>query len=170
MLEHISDHKVLSNVIGTDLINNPGLNKTLLGDGIASALGTIICGLPNTSYGESIATTGFSKVASTRVLTTAAIIMGILSFIEPFQVFLNSIPSCVFGGVAMILYGYIIKSGLVTLQSVDLSNNKNTLLVSIILTIGISGIVFNYGTISIAGTALAMIFGVLINILLKEKN
>ena len=169
-LEHLSDHRVLSNIIGTDLTKTPGLHRTLLGDGLASAAGTLVCGLPNTSYGESIATTGFSRVASVAVITLAAAILGVLSFFTPVQVFINSIPSCVFGGCAMILYGYIAASGLKTLfnNRVDLENNKNLIVVSVILTIGVSGIyLFSQ---SFAGVSLAMVAGVLVNLILKNKK
>lgn len=169
-LEHLSDHRVLSNIIGTDLTKTPGLHRTLLGDGLASAVGTVVCGLPNTSYGESIATTGFSRVASVYVITLAAAILGILSFITPVQVFINSIPSCVFGGCAMILYGYIAASGLKTLfnNQVDLEDNKNLIVVSAILTIGVSGI-FLFSE-SFAGVSLAMVVGVILNLILRRKK
>lgn len=172
LLEHYSDHKVLSNIIGTDLTETPGLDRTLLGDGVASAVGTIVCGLPNTSYGESIATTGFSRVASVKVLTLSAILMGILSFIGPFQAVIQSIPSCVFGGCAMILYGYIACSGLKTIirECVDLDNNKNLIIVSVILTTGIGGLAITYGTVNVAGVALSMILGIILNLILKSKT
>ena len=168
--EHYSDHKVLSNIIGVDLTNEPGLHRTLLGDGAASFLGTIICGLPNTSYGESIATTGFSKVASVKVISLAAGIIGLLAFIEPVQVFINSIPACVFGGCAMILYGFIAASGLKTLlnNKVDLENNKNLIVVSVILTVGVSGIFLFHN--SFAGVSLAMVLGVILNLILKDRK
>lgn len=168
LLEHYSDHKVLSNIIGTDLTEEPGLHKTLLGDGIASFVGTVLCGLPNTSYGESIATTGFSKVASTRVITVAAILLGCLGFIEPVQLFIQSIPSAVFGGLSMLLYGYISLSGLKTIinNKVDLNDNKNTLIICSILTIGVSGIFLFHE--SVAAVALSMVVGVIINLMLKK--
>ena len=170
LLEHYSDHKVLSNIIGVDLTSDPGLHKTLLGDGAASFLGTILCGLPNTSYGESIATTGFSKVASRAVITVAALMLGALAFIEPVQAAINSIPSCVFGGCAMILYGYIAASGLKTLlrSKIDLEDNKNLIIVSVILTVGVSGIFLFHE--SFAGVSLAMVLGVILNIILKNKK
>lgn len=167
--EHISDHKVLSNIVGTNLIENPGLDRTLLGDGAASFLGTVLCGLPNTSYGESIATTGFSKVASVKVISLAAIILGLLAFVTPVQVFINSIPACVFGGCAMILYGYIFASGLKTMinNSVNLENNKSLIITSVIITVGVSGIFLFHN--SFAGVSLAMVLGVILNFALKEK-
>lgn len=172
LLEHYSDHKVLSNIIGTDLTTEPGLDKTLMGDGVASAVGTALCGLPNTSYGESIATTGFSRVASVKVITLAAALMFLLAFIGPLQAVIQSIPSCVFGGCAMILYGYIACSGLKTIirEKTDLENNKNLIVVSVILTTGIGGLVISAGTISIAGVALSMILGVVLNLILGIKK
>lgn len=165
--EHYSDHKVLSNILGTDLTHDPGLDRTLLGDGCASFIGTLVCGLPNTSYGESIATIGFSKVASRRVITLAALMLGALAFIYPIQAFITSIPSCVFGGCAMILYGYIFASGLKTLfnSKADLENSKNLIIVSVIITVGVSGIwLFSE---SFAGVSLAMVLGVILNTILK---
>lgn len=170
LAEHWSDHKVLSNIIGTDLTKEPGMHRTLLGDGAASFLGTILCGLPNTSYGESIATTGFSRVASTRVLTVSALILVLLSFFSPIQAFINSIPSCVFGGCAMVLYGYIAASGLKTLIAAqpNLEDNKNLIVISVVLTVGVSGIFLFHN--SFAGVSLAMILGIILNLILKEKN
>lgn len=170
LLEHVSDHKVLSNIIGQDLINDPGLHRTLLGDGIASALGTLTCGLPNTSYGESIATIGFSRVASVWVTSTAAVLLGLMSFIGPVSAFIQSIPSCVFGGCAMILYGFIAASGLKTIinNKVDLNNNKNLTVICVILTVGVSGIWLFDAAFS--GVALAMILGVVLNLILREKE
>lgn len=170
LLEHYSDHRVMSNIIGADLTVEPGLHRTLLGDGIASFVGTITCGLPNTSYGESIATVGFSKVASVPVITVAALIIGCLAFIAPVQAFIVSIPACVFGGCAMVLYGYIAASGLKTIfnNKVDLENNKNLIITSVILTVGVSGIFLFHE--SFAAVALAMVLGVILNLILKDKD
>ena len=176
LLEHYSDHKCLSNIIGTDLTENPGLHRTLIGDGVASALGTVVCGLPNTSYGESIATTGFSKVASVWVITAAAAFLGLLSFIAPVSAFIQTIPSCVFGGCALILYGYIAASGLKTIlrEKPDLEDNKNLIIISVILTSGVSGLALNlaFGNVlfSFTGVALSMILGVILNLILKDKK
>lgn len=170
MLEHYSDHKVLSNIIGTDLTEKPGLWRTLIGDGAASFTGTVLCGLPNTSYGESIATTGFSRVASVRVISTAAVMLILLAFVKPVQAFIASVPSCVFGGCAMILYGYIVVSGLKTLinSGADFNNNRTLVVVSVILTVGVSGI-WLFDT-AFAGVSLAMVLGVVLNLVLKEKK
>lgn len=168
LLEHYSDHKCLSNIIGTDLTVDPGLDRTLIGDGVASAVGTAVCGLPNTSYGESIATTGFSRVASVWIITAGAVFLILMSFLAPVNAFIQTIPSCVFGGCAMILYGYIAASGLKTLirSKADLEDNKNLIIVSVILTTGVSGIFFL--SQSFAGVSLAMVFGVILNLILKE--
>lgn len=170
LLEHYSDHKVLSNIIQKDLTVEPGLHRTLIGDGVASAIGTMVCGLPNTSYGESIATIGFSKVASVWVITAAALTLGLMSFIAPIQAFVQSIPSCVFGGCSMILYGYIAASGLKTIinNKVDLEDNKNLIIVCVILTVGVSGIWF-FDT-AFSGVALAMVLGVILNLILRNKK
>ena len=170
LCEHYSDHMVMSNIIGHDLTEDPGLHRTLLGDGVASVVGTIFGGQPNTSYGESTAMVGFSRVASVAVVSVAAGMMGLLAFIEPVQVFIASIPSCVFGGCAMILYGYIACSGLKTLMrnKVDLENNKKLIIVSVILTVGVSG-VFLFSS-SFAGVSLAMVLGVILNLILRDKE
>lgn len=170
LLEHYSDHKCLSNIVGVDLTVNPGLNRTLIGDGVASAVGTVVCGLPNTSYGESIATVGFSKVASVYVITAAALFLGVLSFFAPINAFIQSIPAAVFGGCAMILYGFIAASGLKTLinSKADLEDTKNLIVVSVILTAGVSGIFF--ASQSFAGVSLAMVLGVILNLILRRKE
>jgi len=168
--EHISDHKALSAVIGTDLTQNPGVGHTLIGDGIATAVGCFIAGIPNTSYGESVGTTGFSRICSKYVITLAAIIMGVSSFIGPLQAFLVSIPSSIFGGCAAVLYGYITLSGIRTIKdsNIDLNNNKNIIILASVLTLGVSGAVCDFGVVSIGTTALAMIVGVVLNLILKN--
>lgn len=174
-LEHYSDHKVLSNVVGVDLTRDPGMDRTLLGDGAASAIGTILCGQPNTSYGESIATIGFSRVASVWVTMVAAGILGVLSFIPPVSAFIKSIPAAVFGGCAMILYGYIAASGLKTLKPVNLDDNKQLIITAVVLTIGASGLALSYivsdkpFSLEI-GVALAMVAGIVLNLILRDKK
>lgn len=170
--EHISDHKALSAVIGTDLTQEPGLGNTIIGDGIASTLGCFIGALPNTSYGESVGTTGFSKICSKYVISLAAVIMAVAGFFGPLQAFLVSIPSCIFGGCAAVLYGYITLSGIRTIKdsNIDLNNNKNVIILASILTLGVSGVVCNFGIISFGTTALAMIVGIALNMILKEEK
>lgn len=170
--EHTSDHKALSAVIGTDLTQKPGLGHTLIGDGIATAFGCFIGGLPNTSYGESVGTTGFSRICSKYVITLAAIIMGLAAFFGPLQAFLVSIPSSIFGGCAAVLYGYITLSGVRTIKDndIDLNNNKNITIIASVLTLGVSGAVCDFGVVSIGTTALAMIVGIILNLVLREKK
>lgn len=170
--EHTSDHKALSAVIGKDLTQDPGLGKTLIGDGIATAAGCLIAGLPNTSYGESVGTTGFSKICSRYVISLAAVIMGVAAFFGPLQAFLVSIPSSIFGGCAAVLYGYITLSGIRTIKdnNIDLNNNKNVTIIASVLTLGVSGAVCDFGVVSIGTTALAMIVGIILNLILKDKN
>lgn len=168
--EHISDHKALSAVIGTDLTQTPGVGRTLIGDGIATAFGTLLGAIPNTSYGESVGTTGFSKICSKYVITLAAIIMGIAAFFGPLQAFLVSLPSSIFGGCAAILYGYITLSGVRTIKdnNLDLNDNKIVTIIAAILTLGVSGAVCDFGVISLGTTALAMIVGIVLNLVLKN--
>lgn len=170
--EHTSDHKALSAVIGTDLTQKPGLGYTLMGDGAATALGAFIGAMPNTSYGESVGTTGFSKICSKYVISLAAIIMCIAAFIGPLQAFLISIPSSIFGGCAAILYGYITLSGIRTIKdnNIDLNDNKNVTIIASVLTLGVSGAVCNFGVVSIGTTALAMIVGIILNLILKSDE
>lgn len=170
--EHTSDHKALSAVIGKDLTQEPGLGKTIIGDGIATAAGCLIAGLPNTSYGESVGTTGFSKICSRYVISLAAVIMGVAAFFGPLQAFLVSIPSSIFGGCAAVLYGYITLSGIRTIKdnNIDLNNNKNVTIIASVLTLGVSGAVCDFGVVSIGTTALAMLVGIILNLILKDKN
>ena len=170
--EHISDHKALSAVIGTDLTQDPGLGNTIVGDGIASTIGCFIGALPNTSYGESVGTTGFSKICSKYVISLAAVIMAVAGFFGPLQAFLVSIPSCIFGGCAAVLYGYITLSGIRTIKdsNINLNDNKNVIILASVLTLGVSGVVCNFGVVSFGTTALAMIVGIILNLILKENN
>lgn len=170
MMECLSDHAALSRIIGIDLYENPGIGKIFIGEGLANLASSCFGGLGACSYGEGVACVGFSKVASTLVTGTCAVLMMTLAFINPIQVFINSIPSCVFGGAAIILYGYIACSGVKMLQQINLNNQKNLIIVSSVLSIGISGLAIGNTTFAISGTAFALIFGIILNIILKEKE
>lgn len=170
MMECLSDTAALGGIIGTDLYEKPGLGKIFIGEGVANLATSIFGGLGACSYGEGVACVGFSKVASTIVTLTAAIILGLLGFIAPVQAFIASIPSCVFAGDAIILYGFIACSGIKMLKNVDLNNQKNLIIVSSVLSLGISGLVVGGSVISFSATALALIIGVILNLVLKEKN
>jgi len=166
--EHIADHKNISSIIERDLLKEPGLHRTLLGDGVGSIVGSIFGGCPNTTYGESIGCVAITKNASVYTIIAAAVGAIIISFLSPFIAFVNSIPPCVMGGVCMALYGFIAVSGLKMVQNVDLNKNKNLFVVSIILIAGIGGLTVNIGSVTITEVACALILGILANLVLKN--
>ena len=169
MMECLSDHAALGGIIGVDLYRTPGLGRLFIGEGVANVFGTSIGGLGICSYGEGVACVGFSKVASTYVTCGAAIILILLGFLAPVQAFIASIPSCVFAGAAIILYGFIACSGIKMLQKTDLNVQKNLVIVSTVLSLGISGLVIGGTTISLSATGLALVVGIILNLVLKEK-
>ena len=168
--EHIADHKNISTIIEKDLLEEPGLSRTLLGDGIGSMVGAFFGGCPNTTYGESGGCVAITKNASIFTIITAAIMAMLISFISPFVAFVNSIPSCVMGGVCVALYGFIAVSGLKMIQKVDLEDNKNLFVVSAILIAGIGGLTLKFGNIEITTIACALILGIVLNIILSKKK
>ncbi len=161
--EHIADHKNLSTIIETDLLVDPGLDKTLLGDGVGSMVGAIFGGCPNTTYGESVGCVAISRNASVITTVYTAILAIVISFFGPFVTFLATIPNCVMGGVCIALYGFIAVSGLKMIQNVDLNDNKNLFVVSVILIAGVGGLVININTIKITEVACALILGIIVN-------
>lgn len=166
--EHIADHKNISSIIEKDLLEDPGLHRTLLGDGVGSMAGAFFGGCPNTTYGESIACVAITGNASVYTILTAAILAIVISFLSPFVAFVNSIPSCVMGGVCIALYGFIAVSGLKMVQKVDLEDNKNLFVVSTILICGIGGLTLNFGEITITSVACALILGIVVNSILTS--
>lgn len=168
--EHIADHKNISSIIGTDLLEDPGLHRTLLGDGVGSMAGAFFGGCPNTTYGESVACVAITGNASVLTILTAAFGAILVAFISPFVAFVNSIPSCVMGGVCMALYGFIAVSGLKMIQKVDLEQNKNLFVVSVILISGIGGLTLTLGKVTITSIACALILGILTNLMLTKKK
>ncbi len=169
--EHLADHKNLSSIIGVNLLENPGLDRTLLGDGIGSMVGAFFGGCPNTTYGESIATVAITRNASTVSIWGAAIACLLFSMITPLVAFLETIPSCVMGGVCVALYGFIAASGLKMLQPVDLNKNRNLFVASVIFIVGVGGMTVNFGAVEIRTVACALILGILTNVMLsKEKD
>jgi uracil permease len=141
-----------------------------MGEGIANVVGTTVGGLGICSYGEGVACVGFSRVAATEVTLGAAVLLVLLGFLAPVQAFIASIPSCVFAGAAIILYGFIACSGIKMLQRTDLNIQKNLIIVSTVLSLGISGLVVGGATISLSATGLALVVGIILNLLLKEKT
>ena len=173
--EHIADHKNLSTIIEADLLEEPGLHRTLLGDGVGSVAGAIFGGCPNTTYGESVGCVAITRNASVLTITATAIISLLIAFVSPFVAFLDSIPGCVMGGVCITLYGFIAVSGLKMIQKVDLEQNKNLFVVASILIPGIGGMAIAIGKVTITAIACALILGILTNLLVnigkkEEKN
>lgn len=168
--EHIADHKNISTIIETDLLENPGLHRTLLGDGVGSAVGALFGGCPNTTYGESIGCVAITKNASIYSILGAAIGAIVISFLTPFVAFVNSIPSCVMGGVCMALYGFIAVSGLKMLSGIDLGENRNLFVVSTILIAGIGGLSISFGQITLTAVAMALILGIIVNVVLSGHH
>ena len=168
--EHIADHKNLSTIIEKDLLEEPGLHNTLLGDGVGSMAGAIFGGCPNTTYGESVGCVAITGNASVITITTTAFMAIAISFLSPFVAFVNTIPSCVMGGVCMALYGFIAVSGLKMIQKVDLEQNRNLFVVSVILITGIGGLSISFGEVKLTTIACALILGILANLMLGAKN
>lgn len=165
--EHIADHKNLSTIIEQDLLEEPGLHRTLLGDGIGSMAGAFFGGCPNTTYGESVGCVAISGNASVRTIFTTAIMAIVIAFISPFATFLATIPSCVMGGVCIALYGFIAVSGLKMIQQVDLGDNKNLFVVCVILIAGVGGMSLSFGKVTVTEVACALILGILVNLLVN---
>lgn len=168
--EHIADHKNLSSIIEHDLLEDPGLSRTLLGDGVGSMVGAFFGGCPNTTYGESVGCVAITKNASVATIVCTAIEAIVIAFIAPFVAFLSTIPSCVMGGVCIALYGFIAVSGLKMLQKVDLDDNRNLFTASVILIAGVGGMVLKFGQVTITEVACALILGILTNVMLGRKK
>ena len=169
--EHLADHKNLSSIIEQDLTVEPGLHRTLLGDGVGSMAGAFFGGCPNTTYGESVGCVAITRNASVITITCTAIIAMVISFIDPFVTFLASIPNCVMGGVCVTLYGFIAVSGLKMIQTVDLNENANLFTVAVILICGIGGLTVSFGKVTLTTVACALILGIIVNLIsnLKKK-
>ena len=171
LAQHISDHENLSSIVEKDLLEDPGLHNTLLGDGVGSIVGSFFGGCANTTYGESISCVALSKDASTSTILLTGVMCMVVSFISPFVAIINMLPKCVMGGACIAMYGFISVSGLQMLKDVDLSDNRNLYPVAAILVIGIGGVVLNFGKNAITGgaliqvtsLALAMFVGIIVN-------
>lgn len=168
--EHIADHKNISSIIEKELLEDPGLHRTLLGDGVGSLVGALFGGCPNTTYGESVGCVAITRNASVATIILAAVFAILISFVSPFIAFVNSIPSCVMGGVCMALYGFIAVSGLKMVQQVNLNSNKNLFVVSAILISGIGGLTLSFGKITITSIACALILGIITNIVVSKAK
>lgn len=168
--EHIADHKNLSSIIGQDLLEEPGLHRTLLGDGIGSMAGAFFGGCPNTTYGESVGCVAITGNASIITILATAIMCIVISFFGPFVTFLSSIPNCVMGGVCVTLYGFIAVSGLKMIQVVDLGDNRNLFTVAVILICGIGNLSVSFGAVTITSIACALILGIITNIIAGKRD
>lgn len=168
--EHIADHKNLSSVIGKELLEDPGLHRTLLGDGVGSMVGAVFGGCPNTTYGESVGCVAITGNASVVTILATAIMSMVISFFGPFVTFLSTIPNCVMGGVCVTLYGFIAVSGLKMIQSVDLGENRNLFVVAVILICGIGGLTVSFGKVTLTEVACALILGIVTNLIVGKKD
>ena len=169
LAEHIADHENLSSIIGHDLITDPGLDRTLLGDGAGSIVGALFGGCPNTTYGESVGCIAITGNASVSTIAIAAVYCVLLSFFDPFVCFVNSIPTCIVGGVCIALYGFIAVSGLKMIQPVDLNDHRNLFVVAAILVCGIGGLTLNFGSVQISAIATGLIVGILVNVIFNRR-
>lgn len=176
LCEHIGDHTSLSNIIGRDLIKDPGLDRTLLGDGIATFVAGFLGGPANTTYGENTSVVGMTKVASVKVIGLAAIFAIIIGFLGKVTACVSTIPSAVLGGVSLLLYGFIAVNGLKVLikNQVDFENSKNVVVASSMLVLGLGGaaisIISGDLSVTISGMSLASIVGILLNLFLKDDK
>ena len=168
--EHLADHKNLSAIVGKDLLKEPGLTRTLLGDGVGTMVSTLFGGCPNTTYGESIGCVAITRNASTISIWGCAFICIIFSMISPLVALLETIPSCVMGGVCVALYGFIAVSGFKMFQTVDLNKNKNLFVASVIFITGVGGMVVSFGAVEIRTVACALILGILTNLMLSREE
>ena len=176
MAEHIGDHKALSTIIGKDLLKNPGLENTLLGDGIATFVAGFLGGPANTTYGENTSVVGMTKNASVWVIGLAAIMAIVLGFLGKFTAMVQTIPAPVLGGVSLLLYGFISANGLKVLieNQIDFNDIKNVIIASSMLILGLGGAIITIGggdfTVSLTGMSLAAIVGILLNLMLKNSK
>ena len=168
--EHIADHKNLSSIVGQDLLENPGLHRTLLGDGVGSMAGAFFGGCPNTTYGESVGCVAITRNASVVTILTTAVLAIVISFFDPFVTFLATIPNCVMGGVCITLYGFIAVSGLKMLQKVDLNQSRNLFVAATILICGIGGLAVTFGQVTLTSIACALILGIVMNVIMPKEE
>lgn len=170
--EHIGDHTVLGEIIGKDLIKNPGLDRTLLGDGLATFVAGSLGGPANTTYGENTSVVGMTKVASVKVIMLAAIFAIIISFLGKLTAIFSTIPSIVLGSISLLLYGFISVNGLLVIvkNKLDFSKTRNVIICASMLVLGLGGAVLKIGSLSITGMSLAAIVGILLNIFLPKED
>lgn len=175
--EHIGDHKNVGNIIGRDLLNGePGITRTLIGDGVATAVSGVLCGAANTTYGENVAVVGVTRIASVGVIFLASILTILFGFVGPLTAVLETMPKCITGGVSLILYGFIASSGVKMLinEKINFDRTNNMIIASVILVVGIGGLTISFtlgdSTATFTSTALSMILGIILNAILRDKK
>lgn len=169
--EHIGDHTVLGKIVGRNFLKDPGLSKTLIGDGVATAVSAFIGGPANTTYGENTGVIGLTRVASVSVIRNAAIIAIILAFLGKFTALISTIPNAVIGGMSILLYGIIASNGLKVMieEQIDFNQVRNLIIASAMLVIGLGGAVLDLGYLTFSGTSLSAIVGIVLNLILPAE-
>lgn len=170
--EHIGDHTVLSQICGREFLKNPGLSRTLIGDGVATSVSALLGGPANTTYGENTGVIGMTRIASVSVIRNAAFIAIAFSFLGKFTALISTIPSAVLGGMSILLYGVIASNGLKVLieKQVDFGQVRNLIIASSMLVLGLGGAVLDLGAIVLSGTALSAIVGIFLNLVLPKES
>ena len=170
--EHIGDHTVLSQICGRQFLKEPGLHRTLLGDGIATSVSAFLGGPANTTYGENTGVIGMTRIASVSVIRNAAFIAIALSFLGKFTALISTIPNAVLGGMSILLYGVIASNGLKVLikERVDFSQMRNLIIASAMLVPGLGGAILKLGPVTLSGTALSAMTGIILNLILPHEN
>ena len=170
--EHIGDHTVLSQICGRQFLKEPGLHRTLLGDGIATSVSAFLGGPANTTYGENTGVIGMTRIASVSVIRNAALIAIALSFLGKFTALISTIPNAVLGGMSILLYGVIASNGLKVLikERVDFSQMRNLIIASAMLVLGLGGAILKLGPVTLSGTALSAMTGIILNLILPYEN
>lgn len=171
MTEHVGHLMVLNKLTKRNFYENPGLHKTLMGDGLAQIVAGLVGGPPVTSYGENIGVLAITRVHSVFVIGGAATLAMILGFVGKLTAIIQSIPGPVIAGISFILFGVIASSGLKILidNNIDFNQKRNLLIASVILVIGIGGLTFQAGTVAVSGMALATLFGIIMNVVLPQQ-
>ena len=170
--EHIGDHTVLGQICGRQFLKEPGLHRTLLGDGIATSVSAFLGGPANTTYGENTGVIGMTRIASVSVIRNAAFIAIALSFLGKFTALISTIPNAVLGGMSILLYGVIASNGLKVLikERVDFGQMRNLIIASAMLVLGLGGAILKLGPVTLSGTALSAMTGILLNLILPYEN
>ena len=170
--EHIGDHTVLGQICGRQFLKEPGLHRTLLGDGIATSVSAFLGGPANTTYGENTGVIGMTRIASVSVIRNAAFIAIALSFLGKFTALISTIPNSVLGGMSILLYGVIASNGLKVLikERVDFAQMRNLIIASAMLVLGLGGAILKLGPVTLSGTALSAMTGIILNLILPYEN